>query len=139
MDDPANLMIRSYSGIFRANHLRSRRNFAPDPDAPMSWSIYIDHVYPDGREAGLAVHGTPFDYELFGHERSSHGCIRTHPEFAKRNFPKAMSSALTDDALPDWPRSFVQPSAEAQSGRGGTRPGQRVLIILFDGFSARHT
>ncbi len=129
--------IRSFSGAFRVNHTRSKSNLSTSKEAPMSYAMYVDAIYPSGRESGAALHGTPTkNHSLLGAYRASHGCMRTYPAYANIIYSYIIKTDdLYSDDLIEINRTVNLPSANAQNGLLGTRKGTRTLFIIFNGYS----
>jgi hypothetical protein len=127
--------ILTYSGIFRIDREDSLRKHYTSPNAPMSYSMYIDFQYASGRDAGLAIHGTPpRNYPKLGKQRASEGCLRVRVEDAKLLKEKMMAPELFKQDLPRFNIPDRLPNKDVRLGGSGTRPGISALIITFDGF-----
>ena len=129
--------IRSFSGVFRVNHSKSRSGLSTSKEAPMSYAMYVDAVYPNGRASGAAMHGTPTkNHSLLGNSRASHGCLRTFPAYSKLVYSHVIQNqAMYSDDLIEINRRTNLPGDEAQDGLLGTRNGTRTLFVIFNGFS----
>jgi lipoprotein-anchoring transpeptidase ErfK/SrfK len=129
--------IRSFSGVFRINHRRSRDRLNTSREAPMSYAMYLDAIYPSGRESGAAMHGTPTkNHRLLGNSRASHGCLRTFPDYAKLIYSHLIQNdSMYSDDLIEINRRTNLPGPDAQNGLLGTRRGTRALFIIFNGYS----
>ena len=136
--------ILTFSGIFRINNELTMRDFnefdIEDPEADMSWPLFIDHIYPDGRTCGVAIHGTPSsEHSILGKKRGSHGCIRLHPKNAKElyKYVAPNKKAFWSNNLMAFDKKAVLQGQPVLSGQGPKRPGHKVLIVFFEGFKKR--
>lgn len=129
--------IRSFSGVFRVNHSKSKSGLSTSKEAPMSYSMYVDAIYPGGRASGAAMHGTPTkNHRLLGKSRASHGCLRTYPNYSKLIYAHVIKNEeMYSDDLIEINRKTNLPGDEAQSGLLGTRSGTRTLFVIFNGYS----
>ncbi len=129
--------IRSFSGVFRVNHSKSKSGLSTSKEAPMSYAMYVDAIYPNGRASGAAMHGTPTkNHGLLGKSRASHGCLRTFPAYSKLvyDFVIRNDDMFSDDLIESNRRTNL-PGTDAQEGRLGARPGTRTLFVIFNGYS----
>lgn len=129
--------IRSFSGVFRVNHKKSKSNLSTWKEAPMSYGIYLDAFYPkENRESGSALHGTPTaNHDLLGLYRASHGCLRTYPKYAKIMYSYVIQNeAMYSEDLLDLDRTANLPTTDVQKGLLERRPGTRTLFIIFNGY-----
>ncbi len=129
--------IRSFSGVFRVNHSKSKSGLSTSKEAPMSYAMYVDAVYPGGRASGAAIHGTPTkNHRLLGNSRASHGCLRTFPNYSKLIYAHVIQNQeMYSDDLIEINRKTNLPGDEAQNGLLGARNGTRTLFVIFNGYS----
>lgn len=130
-------VLLTYSGIFRFNHLVSRERIGTNenPELSMSWSTYIDFVYNTGREARVAIHGTPSrNHHLLGNSRASEGCLRVLPQTAKKVRDLLLSSDMWSASLPEFDREEQLPGQDLMSGNVPQRAGIKALAIFFNGY-----
>ena len=151
---PGGGKIRTYSGIFRVNEERTNsRTKSEDVVSgrdPMQFSVYINGEYSnDGKESGLAIHGTPpQNWGLLGRSRASSGCIRVHTEFSRWNramlfdYRNASRNSLVAKAdlsgsVRLWSRRDHFPPAEQvfQTLPRSNDRKLKVLIVFFDGYN----
>ena len=103
--------ILTYSGIFRFNRELSELKFKDNPEAPVSYGVFIDFYYTASRQSLVAVHGTPGkNHKFLGKARASHGCIRTFPQNAKTIHKYLMSDGMWDNNLPEFDVRATFPS-----------------------------
>jgi hypothetical protein len=129
--------ILTYSGIFRFNHIESKKRIGSNEssEAPMSYSNYIDFIYNTGVEARVAIHGTPArNHHLLGKSRASEGCMRVLPKTAKLIRETLLSPAMYSETLPAFDRRSQLPSADLMEGRVQNRPGVKALLAIFNGY-----
>lgn len=130
--------LLTYSGIFRFNHIESRKRIGTNesPEAHMSYSMYIDYVYNSGREARVAIHGTPSrNHHLLGKARASEGCMRVLPSTARTIRNLLLSPQMWSEDLPAFVRTSQLPTPEVMKGQAPLRPGVKALVVIFNGFS----
>jgi hypothetical protein len=129
--------IRSFSGVFRVNHSKSKSGLSTSKEAPMSYAMYVDAIYPGGRLSGAAMHGTPTkNHNLLGKSRASHGCLRTFPSYSKLIYAHVIQNEeMYSDDLIEINRRTNLPGEEAQNGQLGSRSGTRTLFVIFNGYS----
>jgi hypothetical protein len=125
---------KTSNGIYLVNEKRSDSHLATSVEAPMSFQTYIDTVYADGQESGIAIHGTPTRFHhLLGTKRASHGCARVHPTHAKiiRNFMESLQQRPVPK--PKW-KEWV--SFESQPSPLAPEKVMRipVLFVIFNGY-----
>lgn len=127
--------IRTFSGVFRLNLEATKSKLATSPEAPMSFSTYIDFIYENGQASGVAMHGTPSaNHRWLGRRRASHGCLRTYPAIARALRAHLMRPERFASDLPRFFQREILPNAAVQSGQSGIRPGVKVLYIVFNGY-----
>lgn len=133
--------IRSFSGMFRVNHTKSKDSLSTKKEAGMSYAVYVDAYYTsENRESGAAIHGTPTaNHSLLGHSRASHGCMRTYPAYAGLIYNYIIKTdALYADDLIDFNRTVNLPSVLVnKEGEVITRRGTRTLFLIFNGYSQK--
>jgi hypothetical protein len=131
-------VLLTYSGIFRFNHIVSRERVGTNEntEANMSWSTYIDYVYNTGREARVAIHGTPTrNHHLLGVSRASEGCLRVLPKAARKIRDLLLSPQMWASDLPEFDRRAQLPSAVLRDGNVAERAGIKALALFFNGYS----
>ena len=119
--------VDTFSGVFRVNHSKSlSRRYGQG----MFHSLYVDIVYPSGRESGIAIHGT-FDsrYSRLG-TQASHGCIRVTKPVANTLYEYVLSEGMYEPHLLDFSRSERLPVGPLRN----PRPGYKALIVFFYGY-----
>ncbi len=151
---PGGGKIRTYSGIFRVNEERTNSRTKSEEVVsgrdPMQFSVYINGEYSnDGKESGLAIHGTPpQNWGLLGKSRASSGCIRVHTEFSRWNramlfdYRNASRNSLIAKAelsgsVRLWSRRdhFPPGEQEFQTLPRSNDRKLKVLIVFFDGYN----
>lgn len=135
---PGRPYIYTFSGIFRFNFDRSQRMMQADPSrtkpsAEMSYSTYIDYVYDNGRESGVALHGDP-DEQSLGKKQDSWGCVQMSFQNAKKVHQFLMSPEMWSKNLPEFNRRSTFPQLREFGGQVITKPGIRALLITFEGY-----
>lgn len=119
--------VDTFSGVFRVNH---RKSLARRFGQGMFHSLYIDIVYPSGRESGIAIHGTNKSrYHKLG-TQASHGCIRTKQNVAKRLYEYVLAEDMYVPDLLAFDRRQRLPTGPLRE----TRPGYKALMIFFYGY-----
>lgn len=135
---PGRPYIYTFSGIFRFNYDRSQRMMSIDPsrtkaNAEMSYSTYLDYVYSNGRESGVALHGDP-DESSLGKKRDSWGCVQMSYGNAKKVHQFLMDPQMWSLNLPEFNRRSTFPQLREFDGRIINKPGIRALLITFEGY-----
>lgn len=123
------------TGIYRINHTKSKdRRYGKG----MWHSLYFDLVYSDGRESGLALHGTSKgQYKFLGRQRS-HGCIRMTQAQSNSLYENILLNPAMTAELPDLDRTLrLKAPLRNANGTLQTRTGQKALIILFYGYDGQ--
>ena len=125
--------MKTVNGLYLVNIQRTATHRSTNPQAGMSFQTYIDTTYRDGRESGIAIHGTPSKLRpLLGFSRGSHGCARVHPEHARlisdyvRALPKRQVPKLN---WKNWLSFDAQPAIA-----GDMTLNVPVMFILFNGY-----
>lgn len=125
--------MKTVNGLYLVNERRSASHRNVNPQAPMSYQTYIDTKYHDGRESGIAIHGTPSRARAkLGGIRGSHGCARVHPEHAKAisNFVRALPQRQVPRlGWKNWLSYEAQPSVA--NDMTNSVP---VMFVMFNGY-----
>lgn len=119
--------VDTFSGVFRVNHSKS---LARRYGQGMFHSLYVDIVYPAGRESGIAIHGT-FDsrYARLG-SQASHGCVRVKKYISNTLYEHVLSEDMYEPNLLDFDRKERLPVGPLRD----TRPGYKALFVFFYGY-----
>ena len=125
--------MKTVNGLYLVNLPRSASHRSTNPQAGMSFQTYIDTTYRDGRESGIAIHGTPSRLRsLLGVSRGSHGCARVHPDHARvisnyvRALPKRQIPKL---GWKNWLSFELQPSVASDF-----TTNVPVMFVMFNGY-----
>lgn len=141
--------IQSFSGIFRINEVRtnSHRKSTNTISDPMQYSVYINAEYDDGKESGLALHGTSQNFwNLLGKQRASSGCIRLQSDLSRWNqnllFAKSSDGQLVgrpelSDSIHVWNRRDLYPPDQKSYSALMKAKKLKVLVIMFDGYKTQ--
>ncbi len=125
--------MKTVNGLYLVNEERSASHRNVNPQAPMSYQTYINTRYRDGRESGIAIHGTPSKLRSrLGVSRGSHGCARVHPEHAKAisNYVRALPQRQVPRlGWKNWLSFELQPSVA-----NDMTTSVPVMFVMFNGY-----
>lgn len=139
MPSPSGKMLGTNTpeGIFKLDRYRFHQDYTSNQwQSPMPYAMFFDWQI-DGRQSGLALHGTDAEGAKVLGQRASHGCIRLSTDNAKTLFE--LIQANYRGRVPKFrvnPDSGTMSTAGVLSrdddGNVRMAPGYKVLVFIED-------
>jgi L,D-transpeptidase catalytic domain len=139
MPSPSGKMLGTNTpeGIFKLDRYRFHQDYTSNQwQSPMPYAMFFDWQI-DGRQSGLALHGTDAEGAKVLGQRASHGCIRLSTDNAKTLFELIQANyrgRVPQFRVDQDSGTMSTKGVLARDGNGNviTAPGYKVLVFIED-------